>query len=579
MAVLASLRSRVFAATAVVAVLPIAGALGWATTRVARQAEAEIGRGLREAAGLVEQYLRARLDTVRERALLVADVPMLKAALATADPPTIEPLAREYRDRGRSDVVVVAGRDGKALVSLGVPVGLLADAAADGRPTFVADDGRLLETLTVPILLAGDRLGRLTLGVALDDALASRLRGLTGSHVAVAWGGRIHASTLPHVHDTALLAAAAGTGVTRLDLAGEEYVALRQPIGPEGAPPFVLVLRSREEALRPLGTLRTALVVAALMVVAVSLLLSYAVAQTVTRPLAALTNGMKAVAATGDLTRKIGPGGAWDDEDARLVARTFDTLTDSIARFQREAALRERLSALGRLSTVIAHEVRNPLMIIKGSLSALRGEDLRPEEVREAAVDIDREVTRLDRIVGDVLDFARPLRIEAAPTDVGSLCREAAAAVLEQGDAVRFDLAIDPSMGLVTTDGERLRTVLVNLVTNARDSLEARRALGGAPGPDGALRAEIGCRRLPPGRVLLWVEDRGIGIAARDLPHVFEPYFTTKRTGTGLGLAIARKIVEALGGVIRVDSREGEGTRIEIELPETGPGPTPMEAP
>jgi two-component system sensor histidine kinase HydH len=71
--------------------------------------------------------------------------------------------------------------------------------------------------------------------------------------------------------------------------------------------------------------------------------------------------------------------------------------------------------------------------------------------------------------------------------------------------------------------------------------------------------------------VRLWVEDRGAGVAAADLPHVFEPYFTTKRTGTGLGLAIARKVVEALGGTIRMESREGKGTRVEIELPATAP--------
>jgi len=69
---------------------------------------------------------------------------------------------------------------------------------------------------------------------------------------------------------------------------------------------------------------------------------------------------MKEMAATGDLARGLGPGRAWDDEDARVVARTFGSLTGAIARFQREATLRERLSALGRLSTVIAHEVRNP---------------------------------------------------------------------------------------------------------------------------------------------------------------------------------------------------------------------------
>ena len=108
-------------------------------------------------------------------------------------------------------------------------------------------------------------------------------------------------------------------------------------------------------------------------------LLSYAVARTVTRPLGAITATMREMAATGDLTRKIAlRRAAWDDEDARLLARTFNTLTDSIARFQREAAQRERLSSLGRLSTVIAHEIRNPLMIIKAALRRCAGDRRTP---------------------------------------------------------------------------------------------------------------------------------------------------------------------------------------------------------
>jgi signal transduction histidine kinase len=269
------------------------------------------------------------------------------------------------------------------------------------------------------------------------------------------------------------------------------------------------------------------------------------------------------VAATGELTRRIGP--AWDDEDARLVARTFDTLTDSIARFQREAALRERLSALGRLSTVIAHEVRNPLMVIKASLRALRGEGLRPEEVREAATNINREVARLDRIVGDVLDFARPLRPELAPADVAALVWDAAGAILHGWEGPHLRVALEPDVGTIVTDAERLRGVLANLLENARESV---RAAGRTAGVDGI---EIGGRRVASCRLLLWVEDRGAGVAAADLPHVFEPFFTTKRTGTGLGLVIARKVVESLGGTIRMESREGEGTRVEIDLPATAP--------
>ena len=78
--------------------------------------------------------------------------------------------------------------------------------------------------------------------------------------------------------------------------------------------------------------------------------------------------------------------------------------------------------------------------------------------------------------------------------------------------------------------------------------------------------------------MLVWVEDAGDGIAAPDLPHVFEPYFTTKRTGTGLGLAITRKTIEALGGTLRLDSRPGVGTRVEIELPASPPAPPATES-
>ncbi len=574
---LASLRSRIFAATALVAVLPMGAALGFVTARVTRQAETGLGRQLEEAARIVDQHHRVRLETGRERALLMADVPMLKAAVATGDPPTVEQLTRDYPRRVGCDLFVVTDAHGRTLASQG---GTLRNAGAPSPSQgFVVEGGRLVEFFTVPIVLGTDApevLGELTLGFVLDDQVADRLRSLTGSHVAVVYGDQVHAATLSRSHDEALLDAAQGAGVRRLRIAHEDWVALRQPLADRGDGPGVLVLKSRAEALRPLDTLRTALAVAALAAVAVSLLLSWAVARTVTRPLAALTDGMKEIAATGDLTREIGPGKAWDDEDARLVARTFNTLTDSIVRFQKEAALRERLSALGRLSTIVAHEVRNPLMIIKGSLRTLRRHEASPETVREVTVDIDHEVTRLDRIVGDVLDFARPLEVEPAPTDLAAVTRGAAEAALEGCPDVEVRYALDRSLGSRMTDGERLRTVLVNLVANARDSVRARRD----GEPDRAAEGEaieVGARAADDGNVLLWVADAGVGIDAGDLARVFDPYFTTKRTGTGLGLAIARKVVDALGGVIRVESRQGEGARVEIDLPAPVAAVLPME--
>jgi signal transduction histidine kinase len=281
------------------------------------------------------------------------------------------------------------------------------------------------------------------------------------------------------------------------------------------------------------------------------------------------------VAGTGDLTRKIAlrQANRWDDEDARLLAATFDTLTDSIARFQREISQKERLSSLGRLSTVIAHEVRNPLMIIKASLHVLGRPDASPEATREAINDIDEEVARLNRIVNEVLDFARPIRFEMAEADLNALCRESAAAAEAAGDGARVEVDLDPDVPPIITDAERLRMALVNMIVNARHAVNQ----GPVAGREGAGRTEeplvrVATRRAGD-RVTITVSDRGAGINPADLPRVFDPYFTTKRGGTGLGLPITKNIVEGLGGSIGVNSAAQRGTEIRIDLPIASPSP------
>jgi signal transduction histidine kinase len=557
---LSTLRGRIFLASAAVAILSLAGALRLVTVQVAREAEAELRRGLLESADLVEQNHRSRMETLVLTARLVADLPKLKAAVDTADSRTVRPVAEDYRERARVDYLALTDRDGKPLVVVGHALSperlgrAVAEALAGRESTgFASGAGVLLEVVTVPIVIADppEVLGTLSLGSALNDALAARFRAVTASEVAFVQDGRPLASTLrgdlgPLLH---------GAGVTTAEVDGNEYVAVRRPLDAAPGAPEALILRSRTERLAFLRPLRTGLLAAAAVAVVLAVVLSYAVARTVTRPLADVTEAMREMSGTGDLTRKIALRPGWHDEDGVLLARTFNTLTDSIARFQREAALKERLSALGRLSTVIAHEVRNPLMVLKASLRTLRREDASTEDRREAAQDIDHEVDRLNRVVSDVLDFARPVRLEYAPVDVNRLCQEAAAAALgeEAGRELRIDA--DPALPAVNADGERLRTVLVNVLVNAREAA------------DGTPAVTLRTARVAPGRIAIEVEDRGPGIDAADLPHVFDPYFTTKRTGTGLGLAIAKNLVEAMGGAISVRSGQGAGATVRMELP------------
>jgi two-component system, NtrC family, sensor histidine kinase HydH len=239
-----------------------------------------------------------------------------------------------------------------------------------------------------------------------------------------------------------------------------------------------------------------------------------------------------------------------------VLATTFNALTDSIVRFQREAAQRERLSSLGRLSTVIAHEVRNPLMIIKGALRTMDKNGATPADVRDAAKDIDEEIDRLNSLVNDVLDVARPIRFDPAPADINTVCRDAVNAAAAARDNAPVAMQLAPSLPELVTDSERLRTVLINLLTNADHAIDGRPA-GGVT----LITQAIGERRIA-----ITIRDTGKGIAEDDLPRIFDPYFTTRRAGTGLGLAIAKNIVEGLGGSINVATRPGAGTDFRIDL-------------
>jgi signal transduction histidine kinase len=575
-----TLKTRIFLSSALVAVLAVAFAVQFVTARVAGQAEAELRRGLEEAATQVEQRHLARLETLTLMARMVADLPKLKAAVETNDPPTVQPLASEYKARLKADLLMVTTPEGGVLAALGPNAELLAGSAAvraalagEEATSFHAGRNGGLHVATVPITIGAtepELLGTLSVGFAVDDALAAQFKRFTSCEVALAAEGRILASTLAREQDGALSALLDEDGVGSLWVGENEFITARRALGEAagGSAPVAIVLRSRTERLLFLRTFRTGLLLAGLVAILVAVLLSYAVAGTVTRPLSAIAAAMREMTATGDLTRKIPPGGPWEDEDARVLASSFNTLTDSIARFQREAAVRERLSALGRLSTVIAHEVRNPLMIIKAAARPLRRGGRSPEEIQEAAADIDQEVARLDRIVGDVLDFARPVTVDSAPTDLNALCREAAAAAMAGEGAPSCQLDLDPRVGTVLTDGERLRAALVNILSNAREAVAGEGGRAAAASSSGPRAPDVELTtRLRDGRVAIVVEDRGPGFEASDLTHVFEPYFTTKRTGTGLGLAIAKNIVDSLGGTITAQPASPSGARLQIDLP------------
>ncbi len=572
----ASLTNRIFFATGMLAVLSIAVAIAIVNVAVTRQAEDELRHRLDEAGVLASQYWSLRFEHFANEARLIADLPKLKAAVDTNHRPTVEKVAKEYQEALKADFFIIT-RSGKLLTHFGaadmsddelMSMPGITDIAAEGAAGFWPGAHGILQVVSVPIGIDRDIVGMLHVGLSLDAEAAARFKALTNSEVALAARGKIQAATLPESTWPTLTPLLARTGITpETTIDGNEYISLTQGLAPAGTPgsPVALILQSRTERLRFLRTLHTMLGATAVLAVFAATVLSYAIARSVTRPLGVITATMRDLAATGDLSRRIPvPSDArWQDEDARLLATTFNSMTDSIQRFQREATQRERLSSLGRLSTVVAHEIRNPLMIIKTALRTLRRESVEPEQVRRATHDIDEEIERLNRIVSEVLDFARPIKFELASADLNSLAADAVRAAAADGGKPAVRLQLDPHVPELITDAQRLRQVLVNVLGNAIQAVEARG--GEAGGHDAPIRVET--RRLDGHRVAITVRDFGTGIAPENLARVFDPYFTTRRTGTGIGLAISRNIVEGLGGRITVASQPQRGTEVRIELP------------
>jgi C4-dicarboxylate-specific signal transduction histidine kinase len=248
---------------------------------------------------------------------------------------------------------------------------------------------------------------------------------------------------------------------------------------------------------------------------------------------------------------------AHDELELRVEARTSE-----LRRAHQQLLQAEKLSAVGRLASSIAHEFNNPIFGVRNVLHSLRaGMDLGREEDEMVGLAI-QECNRVAAFVRDLQSFSRPSSGISSPTDIHEaldamllFCRkEFALRKIEVERAYASDLPA------VVAIGDQIRQVILNLLNNAMQAIPAE---GGRIGVSTELTGES---------ILIHVEDSGSGIAPEHLPRIFEPFFTTKppSKGTGLGLPISRAIVERHGGSLCVESEPGEGTTFTVILPLAG---------
>jgi two-component system, NtrC family, sensor histidine kinase HydH len=214
----------------------------------------------------------------------------------------------------------------------------------------------------------------------------------------------------------------------------------------------------------------------------------------------------------------------------------------------------ERLAALGRLAAALAHEIRNPLGGILGSVDLLRGTSSLSAEDRRLCEIVRRETLRLTELVGDMLDFARPRPTSLRAIDLAGLCREVVEAFLASMDPPLSLRAEVPERLVATVDPAQIRQVVWNLLRNAAQ------ASGG--GDDIFLKLSESV-----GQIQIEIADHGPGIPVEERDHVFEQFYSTRLQGTGLGLTLARQIVLAHGGRIEVAETPGGGATMRVQLP------------
>jgi signal transduction histidine kinase len=221
----------------------------------------------------------------------------------------------------------------------------------------------------------------------------------------------------------------------------------------------------------------------------------------------------------------------------------------------------ERLSTLGEMAAVLAHEIRNPLGSIRGTAEILR-DDFQPDDPKYEFIDIQiRETERLNRVVEDFLRMARPLPVEMVRCSVQSELETVALLVANDARGRKVSLVLEPPVSdmVVKGNGEKLRQAFLNIVIN---SLQA------TPGGGSLTISSSVCREgEAAGMCEIRFCDSGVGIDDAAMARIFEPFYTTKPDGTGLGLAITRKIIEGHGGTLQVESTVGKGTTVLVRLP------------
>jgi len=355
-----------------------------------------------------------------------------------------------------------------------------------------------------------------------------------------------------------------------------EIVDLRNPQGgpmraafthirfPGGLRWGLIIHRPVAEVRATASQMRLQIAVIILAGIALALISTQVYTRRLVRPIGALLEGANRLS-EGDLQHKIPVAG---HDELGTLATEFNLMAEQLAHIQQRLRRMEHLDTLARFSTVVAHEIRNPLNAMQINLHLLR-QRVGAEELEYLDV-ISAEILRLENLVREFQTISRPPALSPEETDMNALMADIVN--LQKGTAVAQGVELvvdfDPDLPMVTVDRNRMTQAALNVILNALQAM-----------PDGGLLV-VATRREEElyGEITIEISDTGEGIPERDLAHVFDFYYTSRDAGSGLGLSIAHRIVYEHGGQINIESAIGEGTTVLMTLPSKPPIEVTMTA-
>lgn len=534
-----------------------------------------IGVNLRNSVSAFQDFRRERETMLTSDVALLADLPITRSIMTSADPVTIQDASQAVWEIPGSDLFVLVDRGGKIVALHTKTPGFDRDAAAKYFQQSLDEDRgetshwwlgehHLYQTFIEPIYRGsrteGTLLGFLVIGYEINDRLAGEVSKVAGSQVAFSCGDEVIATTLPPElvrggNIQALITGSVQEEPRDIEIGKERFLATSIELsGSQAVPVRLSVLGSYDQATKFLDELNRYLLLLGLAAILVGSGLVFFLSHTFTKPLGGLVAGVRALEG-GDFHHPLDPHGG--DEIAELT-RAFDRMRASLLKSQQDLLESEQLATIGRMASSISHDLRHSLAAIVANSEFLCDSHLTPVQREELYQEVRTGVNLMTDLIDSLLEFARTR--ESLSPSYGNMAETIQRAVQAvrlhpRHQARSIDILCGPQVS-GWFDQRKLERALYNLLLNA---CEAAPPLGG--------KVEITAGEVS-GSISIAVADNGPGIADSIRDRLFHPFVSHgKENGTGLGLAVVQKIVQDHGGEIFVERTVQGKTVFRIVLP------------